>query len=399
MPSSVAAFDGAGAASDMLLAAAETLVARGAVSILWLTADLRVAEVAGTAVGQPAPGTPAMDVLLAFVGLEEDLEGLKRGAGGGVLRIPNTAVMSGDDETTQRLDVTVFWVGDRNRYLVLLATVLGAGSPTVELDQEIRRRRLLEQDLAAKSQEYARINEQLEEFAYVISHDLNAPMRALRYLSADIQQAIDVETGGGDVLDHAAVRKAAAAITTQTRRMSQMMVDLLEYARIGRVEELIQKVDTRALIEAIFGTLEPSTTLRLELAGTWPVLETAAAPLDLVLRNLVENAVKHHDRPQQGSVVVTAGTTGRFAVFQIADDGRGIPAEWQQAIFEPFRKVDDAHHPESSGIGLALVKKTVTTMGGSIDVLSDAPEKRGTTFVVRWPLRFAIAEETASEFH
>ena len=78
-------------------------------------------------------------------------------------------------------------------------------------------------------------------------------------------------------------------------------------------------------------------------------------------------------------------------MFKIADDGRGIPEKWQAAIFEPFRKVDDAHHPDSSGIGLALVKKTVTTLGGSIAVSSGAPARRGTAFEVRWPLKLAIA--------
>ena len=119
--------------------------------------------------------------------------------------------------------------------------------------------------------------------------------------------------------------------------------------------------------------------------------------MDVVLRNLAENAVKHHDRAD-GFVMLRAATVGRFVEFRIEDDGRGIPPEWHEAIFEPFRKVDDAHHPESSGIGLALVKKTVTTLGGTIEVVSAAPEVRGTTFIVRWPLKLAIADDTASEF-
>ena len=176
-----------------------------------------------------------------------------------------------------------------------------------------------------------------------------------------------------------------------------MMTDLLEYARIGRVQEAVERVETGALIADIVTSLKPTTTLSLIVKGDWPAIDTAAAPLDLVLRNLVENAVKHHDRPQ-GQVVVSAVAAGGYIAFHIEDDGRGIPAEWQAAIFEPFRKVDDAHHPDSSGIGLALVKKTVTTLGGGIEVISAAPEVRGTTFVVRWPLKLAIAEEPAVDF-
>jgi signal transduction histidine kinase len=403
MPSSAVVSDQASgavgfAADEPLIAAAVALVARGAFGALWLDPELRVKHVVGGLSGKPARGTPVTDVLLALVGLEDDITALRAKGGDDVLRIPNTAVAAADGSQSQRLDVTLFWIEQNQQFLVLLGTVHSGGSPTIELDQEIRRRRLVEQDLAAKSQEYARINEQLEEFAYVISHDLNAPLRALRYLSTDIQSALDAEADGGERVDHDAMRRAAAAIITQTRRMSQMMMDLLDYARIGRVEEAVGPVDTRALVEAVFRTLEPTTPLKLEMAGSWPHLVTAAAPLDMVLRNLIENAVKHHDRPRQGRVLVQADIRGAFVEFQIIDDGRGIPEDWQQAIFEPFRKVDDAHHPESSGIGLALVKKMVTTLGGTIEVLSNAPVSRGTTFFVRWPLKLANPEDAASEF-
>jgi signal transduction histidine kinase len=280
---------------------------------------------------------------------------------------------------------------------VLLGAVVTEGSPTIELDQEIRRRRLIEQDLAAKSLEYERINQQLEEFAYVISHDLNAPMRALRYLSGDVIRVLDNDAAGDEVLDRVALRKAADAITTQTRRMSQMMMDLLEYARVGRVEEAVSTVNSRAIVDAIVVTLTPTTGLSLKIEGAWPTFDTVAAPLDLVLRNLAENAVKHHDRAD-GAVVLRAGQVGRFFEFRVEDDGRGIPEEWHAAIFEPFRKVDDAHHPESSGIGLALVKKTVVALGGAIEVVSAAPDTRGTTFVVRWPLKLHIPDDGVSEF-
>ena len=122
--------------------------------------------------------------------------------------------------------------------------------------------------------------------------------------------------------------------------------------------------------------MRPTTKLDLIIAGEWPTFDTAQAPLDVVLRNLIENAVKHHDL-SSGRIEVTAAADARYIVFKIADDGRGIPEEWQQAIFEPFRKIDDAHHPESSGIGLALVKKTVVSLGGSIEVTSRAPDERG----------------------
>jgi signal transduction histidine kinase len=398
MPSSAAVSDVPRRLSSPLVAAAQALADRRAFGVLWLDDELKVSDWAG-AVPQPTTaGISGADVLVALVGLEDELAALKTAGKAAVMRIPNTAVMGADGTQSRRMNVSVHWIGEQQLYLVLLGAVLNEDSPTLELDQEIRRRRLVEQDLAAKSLEYARINQQLEEFAYVISHDLNAPLRALRYLSADIQRVLEPPADGSAdappaaAVDFVALRKASEAITTQSRRMSRMMIDLLEYARVGRVQEAVSLVETRVIIEEIMATLASTTTLKLGIAGEWPTFETVAAPLDVVLRNLVENAVKHHDRPD-GHVTVHAALTGRFAVFRVEDDGRGIAPEWHEAVFEPFRKVDDAHHPESSGIGLALVKKAVTTLGGTIEIQSQAPDARGATFVVKWPLKLANADD------
>ena len=386
MPSSAVDSKRQPAPADPLEDAARDLADRGVVSVIWLDPALKVVGMAGAIPAAVVPGTLATDVLVELTGLEPDLLALPHAAHPAPLHLPNAAVMSSHGVPQRRTNLSVFWIASRARYLVLIGAVLSQASASDELDQEIRRRNLLEQDLAAKSIEYARINQQLEEFAYVISHDLNAPLRALRYLTGDIQRALDTEGPA----DASAARTAAAAIATQTRRMSKMLTDLLDYARIGRVHEAIASVDTRALIMEIITSLKPTTNLDLVVSGDWPMLETPPAPLDLVLRNLIENAVKHHDRPQ-GRIEITTEAAARHLIFKIADDGRGIALEWQSAIFEPFRKIDDAHHPDSSGIGLALVKKTVTTLGGSIEVISDAPAQRGTAFVVHWPLKMAIA--------
>ena len=375
---------------DPLLDAALAMAEQQAIGILWLDADLRIFSVAGALPEGLIVGAPVSDSLIPLIGLEAEMLELKSKAAMEPLRLANTAVVSNDGNASRRCNIVIFWNQSRQRFLVLLSHIFMQATPAVELDHEIRRRRLIEQDLAAKSQEYARINQQLEEFAYVISHDLNAPLRALRYLSGDIQNAIDASSETG-ALDLELVRKTAGAIATQTRRMSKMLTDLLEYARIGRVQEAVVPVDTRALIGEIVTSLRPTTKLELVVAGDWPTFDTAAAPLDLVLRNLLENAVKHHDKAS-GRVVASAETRDRYVVFSIADDGRGIDPEWQSAIFEPFRKIDDAHHPESSGIGLALVKKTIVTLGGLIEVRSDPEIQRGTTFIVSWPLKLACAE-------
>src|SRR5690606_14524051 len=104
--------------------------------------------------------------------------------------------------------------------------------------------------------------------------------------------------------------------------------------------------------------------------GEWPLLQTVLVPLDLVLRNLIENAVKHHDKTD-GTVIVSASLDDQALTIGVADDGAGIPSEWHAAIFEPFRRMSEEPSADSSGIGLALVRRTVEAVGGRIQVRSD----------------------------
>jgi signal transduction histidine kinase len=114
----------------------------------------------------------------------------------------------------------------------------------------------------------------------------------------------------------------------------------------------------------------------------WPTLETLRAPLDLVLRNLIDNAVKHHDR--EDGLVRVAGSEGAsdFEI-SISDDGPGIATKHCEAILLPFRKL--AEHTDGQGMGLAVVSRTLELLGGRLAVLSCPHGGRGATFRVTWP--------------
>jgi len=193
MPSSAADSETASPTSDPLMEAAKALVERGAFCGLWCDKELIIVSTVGAVPGDAKPGVRVNDALAVLVGLEDEFVALRASSDLKPLRIPNTAVTLHDGTETQRYNISVFWVEAKRQYLVLFSTIIMQPLATDELDQEIRRRRLIEQDLAARSLEYARINQQLEEFAYVISHDLNAPLRALRYLSGDIEDATNFE--------------------------------------------------------------------------------------------------------------------------------------------------------------------------------------------------------------
>lgn len=355
----------------MVSSAVAQLASRTFFGAVWLDARLVVTHKLGCLADFVAIGDPVSSSIVVLIGHEDQI--LKLGVGAGeVLNIPNVAFV-GADGPTARMNVSVCRCDDRPGYLVLLGRVLSADVRDLVLEDEIRKRRIADAELA-------RINARLEEFAYVISHDLKAPLRALRYLVGDVEDALARKR-----IDAAGARAAVEGVKAQVQRMSNMLVGLLEYSRVGREQNAVEEVETGTLADEIISSIGARQTLIIRRAGDWPVIRTVMVPFDVVLRNLIENAVKHHDRAD-GTVTVTATPARDHLRVSVADDGAGIPTEWQEAIFEPFKRVSDEPSSESSGIGLALVRRTIETIGGRIEVRSDPAARRGTEFVVTWPL-------------
>jgi hypothetical protein len=280
----------------------------------------------------------------------------------------------------------MYWMAGESCYVLLIARAVSRHDVAQRLAAETRKRLMAEEALAAKAQELARANAELAaanhdlaEFAYVISHDLRAPLRGLRYAATDAQAAL---VGG----EAEAATEHLTRVIERARRMGAMLTGLLEYSRIGRKSDAAVVLDTRALAEEIAASSTEGSPHRITVEGTWPELETIAEPLDIVVRNLVDNAVKHHDG-ERGCIRVACEETADRLIITVADDGPGIEPEWHRAIFEPFKQIADADEapPDGAGIGLALVKKTVERFGGSVSVESDPARARGTTFRVEWP--------------
>ena len=114
-----------------------------------------------------------------------------------------------------------------------------------------------------------------------------------------------------------------------------------------------------------------------------PSIRSERPPLEIVLRNLIENAIKHHHQPGAGVIQVTGRRRGELVEFCVADNGPGIAPQFHERIFEVFQTLRPRDEVEGSGMGLAIVKKTVESAGGAIWVQSAAGE--GTAFFFTWP--------------
>lgn len=368
-------------------AATALILQRGVVGFVWLDDGLIVRRRSGILADWVDVGAPHRTALPMLVGYEEQLADLRRDASQSTI-LPNVGLLTGPP-APPKLDMQIYWLPGPCEYLLVLRHESTQSALQLELHQEIALRQMVEsreielaRTIRKTNGELMRANRDLEEFAYVISHDLRAPLRALR-ITADL-----LETELSDGIGPEA-REKLGKIRGLARRMGAMMSGLLEYARVGRKQEAIASVDTGRLVQDIIVGIGAPETLKIERSGIWPVLTTLTEPLDVVLRNLVENAVKHHDT-KRGVIELSVHDEGAFVRFQVADDGPGIDPNYHDAIFEPFRTVAEEAPPESSGIGLALVKKTAEVVGGRIEVKSDPARGRGTTFLLYWPKTIAL---------
>jgi len=231
-------------------------------------------------------------------------------------------------------------------------------------------------ELEMTERELKRSNTELDNFAYVASHDLKAPLRGIRSLTQWIAEDVE-ETASEETLDNLGL------LSRRVDRLDSLLESLLAYSRIGRKNAAPEPVDIGKLLADIRDYLAPGAGFQITFAEALPTILTFKAPLELVLRNLINNALKHHDG-KSGLVSVSIVETGDQVEFRVADDGPGIPPEFHDRIFQMFQTLKPRDEVEGSGMGLAMVKKTVEGLGGAVRVES-TPSVRGSTFIFTWP--------------
>jgi PAS domain S-box-containing protein len=247
---------------------------------------------------------------------------------------------------------------------------------------DISARRKIELELEAKQAELLRSNKDLEQFAYVASHDLKAPLRAIELLVQWITEGLN----GYDVNN---VQENLGLLTKRTQRLNRLLDDLLAYSRAGRKVGAHRMTDIHALVLDVVQLLNPPPTISISIEGQLPKFPTHPAPLEQVFRNLISNAIKHHPGPQ-GRVVVSCQEQGDHYLFAIEDDGEGIPPQYAERVFEMFQTLKSRDQVEGSGMGLAIVNRIVQWQRGRV-WFEPAPAGRGTVFKFQWKKQQPLA--------
>ena len=237
-----------------------------------------------------------------------------------------------------------------------------------ELNQELEAR------VQARTVELEQRNQELDRFAYVTSHDLKAPLRAIGNLSEWIEEDLHSK------LDEDA-RQNLNLLRGRVKRMNGMIDGLLAYSRVGRVASMVELVDVAVMLADTIDLLGIPDGFKIKILGEMPKFRTNLVPFQQVFYNLLSNAIKHSDR-DSGVVTVEAKEDGDFYEFAVSDNGRGIAPQYHERIFEIFQTLEARDTFESTGIGLSIVKKAVENQGGKVTVESAVGQ--GCTFRFTW---------------
>lgn len=249
-----------------------------------------------------------------------------------------------------------------------------------------------EDELKSSRDELQRSNRDLEQFAYVASHDLKAPLRSIEVLVGWLTEDL-AEYAHGDVQENLGLLKS------RTARLNRLLDDLLAYSRAGRRVGDVRSLDVHSLVEDIWPLVNAPEGFDLHIEGELPTLTTFRAPLEQVLRNLISNAVKHHPGPT-GRITVSAENAGDHVLFSVADDGAGIPEEYGERIYQMFQTLQPRDEVEGSGMGLAIVSRLIDWQGGRIwhepasaDNDGASATNTGTVFKFQWK----VVDQTSAE--
>jgi len=285
---------------------------------------------------------------------------------------------SGDPRRMHWDDIPISRSGEQTSYVSAMNVPLPDSGLVISTVWEVTERKRAENELRARTEDLERSNRDLEQFAYVASHDLQEPLRMVacytellrvRYrtkLDADADEFIDFAVEGAV-------------------RMQQLLADLLDYARVGYRDTVTTPVAAQRSVDAAVANLGPQLrehNVELHL-GEMPVVMGNETQLMRVFQNMIGNAIKFGPAEGASRVEVSAVRDGSMWRFAVSDNGIGIDESCFEDVFEIFRRLNPRDEYAGTGIGLAVCKRIVETLGGRIWVESSGPSGTKFCFTLR----------------
>jgi signal transduction histidine kinase len=238
------------------------------------------------------------------------------------------------------------------------------------LQQEIVQRQQSQEQMAELLKEVESTNRELNDFAYIVSHDLKAPLRGIGLLSEWLL------TDYADKFDDEG-KSLVNRLINRVQKLQRLIDSILEYSRIGRSQGEKREIDLNNVVKDVIELLEHKKNIEIEITNHLPKINCEKTKLEQVFQNLLSNAIKFLDKPQ-GKITVGCTEEKDYWQFSVSDNGPGIEEKHFIRIFQIFQKLSDSQDSESTGIGLSIVKKIVEMYGGEAWVESEVG--KGSTF-------------------
>lgn len=270
----------------------------------------------------------------------------------------------------------------RGSYLWILAkgkglSYLADGSPKriIGTHQDITQRKNAERQLEKYAVDLERINSELDKFAYIVSHDLKAPLRAINNLSEWIEEDLTELMSEEN-------KEQMKLLRGRVKRMENLINGILQYSRAGRSKAEKRMVDSQRVISEIIDDLDVPENFELEIDENFPKVFTEPIALEQIFSNLISNAIKYNDNPNP-KIGIKWKDLGKSYEFSVCDNGPGIDPQYHDKVFVIFQTLQSRDTYESTGVGLAIVHKIIEDQNAKIHIDSDLG--KGTKFIINWP--------------
>ncbi|MFK7950267.1 MAG: ATP-binding protein [Saprospiraceae bacterium] len=234
----------------------------------------------------------------------------------------------------------------------------------IGVSRDITARRKAEKEREEFIEKLREMNEELEDFAYIVSHDLKAPLRGISTLTSwlmeDYKDSLDEE--GQDLVQ---------LLNRRVGRMYGLIEGILQYSRIGRTKTTNESLDLNKIVSEVMESLQGPKGFEMSVEGVLPTIYNDETQIRQVFQNFISNAIKYNDKGEKGSVKVLYQDLDTHWEFCIADNGPGIPPKYHEKIFQIFQTLQRRDDFESTGIGLTIVSKIIKNNQGQIRIESD----------------------------
>ncbi len=254
--------------------------------------------------------------------------------------------------------------------------LIGTNTDITEFKQAEEALRLAHRELSKKAADLEIANTELGQYAYVVSHDLKTPLRAIHnytdFLRDDLKEILE-----GDQQEY------LAGLIEAVNEAEALVDDLLELSRIGRKEVPLEEIAFKPFLQDLIDSLDQPPDVEIRLAETWPTVEAETSLLRQIFQNLIQNSFKfNQSTPKTVSLGWQTLQDGQVEFF-VHDNGIGIKKEYQDRIFQVFQRLHTSDEYPGTGIGLAIVKKATEKLQGTVRV--ESVLNQGSTFFVTLP--------------